>query len=132
MYPKRLMSNVSWGFFGGKYNSLEKFIQKVSDYNKDCNKIWFPEKTVLNCQNVTVQYAYWNDEEKDVIEVEFDLVSDNESGFTAGELLFKLHNSVVDKLEEEDYHFFEGLTLWKKDNHRIPNTPIYFINQGAL
>ena len=130
MYPKRLMSNVCWGFFGGKYDSIEKFIQKVSDYNKDCNKIWFPEKTVLNCQNVTVQYAYWSNEEEDVIEAECELVTDNQSGFTAGELLFKLHNHVVDKLEEEDHHFFEGLTLWKKENHR--NAPVYFINQGAL
>ena len=127
MYPEEIMSNICWGFYGGKYDSREKFIQSVSEYNKDLNKEWFPDETVLNCKNVSVQYSYWDEEEDDEIEEDFELVADNTSGFTAGELLFKIHNQVVDKLEDEDHHFFEGLTLWEGN----PQMPLYFLNQGS-
>ena len=132
MYPKKLMSEVSWGFFGGKYNSFEKFNREVNEYNKECEKEWHPNEIVLNCPKVTIQYAYWGNAEEDVIEAEFDLVSDNESGFTGGELLFKIHNQVVDQLEDEDHNFFEGLTLLKTQHSNDDFVPYYFINQESL
>jgi len=132
MYPKKLMSEVNWGFFGGKYNSFEKFNHEVSEYNKECDKEWVPNEIVLNCPKVTIQYAYWGNAEEDVIEAEFDLVSDNESGFTGGELLFKIHNQVVDQLEDEDHNFFEGLTLLKTQDVDDDFVPYYFINQESL
>jgi hypothetical protein len=124
------MSNVYWGFYGGKYTSMSKFIQEVINYNKDFNVEWNPDETVLAVSSVTVQYSYW-DEEEDETEEDFDLVADNTSGFTAGELLYKTHNKVVDRLENEDHHFFEGLTLWEGENYSNPGTPLYFLNQGS-
>ena len=88
MYPEELMSNIYWGFYGGKYDSREKFIQSVSEYNKGFNNEWFPDETVLACTNVSVQYSYWDKEEEEM-EEDFELVADNKSGFTAGELLLK-------------------------------------------
>ena len=132
MYSKELMSNIYWGFYGGKYNSREVFIQEVVEYNTDLGKVWNPDEIVLDCQNVTIQYSYWNNDKNNAEEKDFDLVSDNPTGFTSGELLFKIHNEVVDQLEKEDYRFFEGLTLWKRKNNDDSDTPLYFINQTTL
>jgi hypothetical protein len=132
MYPKKLMSEVSWGFFGGKYKSLTKFIQAVTEYNHECDKKWNPNAVVLENQKVIIQYAYWGSVEEDVVETEFDLETNNQSGFTADELLFKIHNQIVGKLEDEDHHFFEGLTLLKTNNSNNTSVPTYFINQESL
>ena len=132
MYPKQLMLETYWGFYGGKYASREEFIREAIDYNKDLGKQWNPNETVLGCQNVTIQYSCWNNKENIVQEQDFDLTADNPSGFTSGELLFKIHNEVVDLLEKDDYRFFEGLTLWKRKNNNHDSVPLYFINQTTL
>ena len=131
MYPQELMSNIYWGFYGGKYESREKFIQSVNEYNKGFNNAWFPDETVLACTSVSIQYSYWNEQDEDEIEEDFELFADNKSGFTAGDLLYKIHNKVVDRLEDEDHHFFEGLTLWEGENYNNPDVPLYFLNQGS-
>lgn len=131
MFPEELMSKILWGFYGGKYESREKFIQAVTDYNKKFGKEWTPNETTLTYTNVTIQYSYWDEDEEDEVEEDFNLVADDKSGFTAGELLYKIHNQVVEKLEDDDHHFFEGLTLWDGENYSNPNAPLYFLNQGS-
>ena len=130
-HPKELMTGIYWGFYGGQYDSLEKFIQEVTEYNEDLENEWNPSETVFSCMDITVQYSYWDDEEEDEVEEDFNLTADKQSGFTTGELLYKIHNKVVDKLEDADNHFFEGLTLWEGENHSNPDAPLYFINQGS-
>jgi hypothetical protein len=131
MYPEELMSNIYWGFYGGRYDSYTQFVKEITTYNKDLNNEWNPYETVLNCKEVTVQYSYWDENEEDEIEEDFNLLADNQTNFSAGELLFKIHNQVVEKLENEDHHFFEGLTLWEGENYSNPNAPLYFLNQGS-
>jgi hypothetical protein len=131
MYPKELMSEVYWGFYGGKYTFVSKFITEVINYNRKFDKEWNPDEIVLNSKEATIQYYYWDDDTEEEIEDDFNLVADTQSGFTAGELLYKIHNQVVDKLENEDHHFFEGLTLWEGENYSNPNAPLYFLNQGS-
>ena len=130
MYQKELMSEVYWGFYTSKYNSFEKFIQEVIEYNKELGRNWVPNEIVLNCLEVTIQYSHTDTDEVNVNETNFDLVADNETGFTAGELLFKIHNQVVDKLKDENHQFFEGLVLLETDNGMNPDKPHYFIKQG--
>jgi hypothetical protein len=110
MYPKQVMLEVYWGFYGGKYNSCEEFIREVIEYNNDLGNQWDPNETVLGCQNVTIQYSYWNNDGNNVEEQDFDLAADSPTGFTAGELLYKIHNQIVDKMEKQDFRFCEGLT----------------------
>ena len=130
MYPKELMAGLYWGFYGGKHNSIESFIQAVTDYNQDFDTMWNPNETVLASKTVTIQYSYWNFEKEDEIQEVFDLDADNELGFTASELLFKVHNKVVDKLENEKHRFFEGFLLGQRVYYKNLNKPFYFINQG--
>lgn len=61
---------------------------------------------------------------------EFNLIADEEA-FSAQELLFKIHNHVVNNLNNDDNHFFEGLTLWEGENYSNPGYPLYFLNQGS-
>ncbi|MDQ7738240.1 sugar transporter, partial [Prevotella corporis] len=69
------------------------------------------------------------DEEDEEVEEDFNLVSTT-SAFTNAELLFGIHNFVVDKLKHDDNHFFEGLTLWEGENPSSLNAPLYFLMQG--
>jgi hypothetical protein len=92
---------------------------------------WIPDETVLAFPRLTVQYFYRDDEENDEIEEDFDLTADNNTGFTAGELLFKIHNQVIENLESEDHHFFEGLTLWEEETGDDTGAPRYLLNQGS-
>jgi len=131
MYPEQLMTDVYWGFYGGKYDSCDVFIREVIEYNKNFDKKWIPEEIVFAGTNVSIQYSYWDDENEEEEEDDFDLVADNKTCFSAGELLYKIHNQVVEKLEDDDHHFFEGLTLWEGENYNNPNSPLYFLNQGS-
>jgi len=132
MYKKEIMSDVRWGFYGIKNDSFGQFILEVIEYNKDLDLEWNPCETVLVCREATIQYSYWDDDIKTVIEKDFELIADNQIGFTAGELLFKIHNHVVDRLQDEDFNIFQGLALLKKDCFTNPDKPHYFIVQGAL
>lgn len=130
VYPKQIMSDIYWGFYGGKYNSEKEFISAVTKYNDDLENDWEPNKVILNLKTVTIQYSYWDEIEEDEIEEDFNLVA-NDKSFTTGELLFRIHNHVVDKLEDDDHHFFEGLTLWDGENYSNPEVPLYLLNQGS-
>jgi len=69
----------------------------------------------------------WQGDEQIEPVVEFS--SDDGKAFTAGELLFKIHNAVVDQLREINHHFFEGLGLHSHQTAGKP--PLYVLNQGS-
>lgn len=128
-YPKEIMKDVCWAFYGGQYNIVEEFVKAVQEYHRGLDADgWQPDEVVLECKVVTVQYAYWNEEENDETEEDFKLTADG-NGFTAGELLYKIHNRVVEHLEEEDRHFFEGLSLY--GDAAPEDTPFYFLDLGS-
>lgn len=131
MYPKRIMNEVRWAFYGSKYSSIEEFIIAVNAYNKNLDvQLWNPKQIVLDSKEVSIQYAYWDEEEEDEIEENFVLAADSHS-FTASELLFKIHNKVVEHLDNDDKHFFEGLSLWEGENIDNPSIPLYFLDLGS-
>ena len=126
-YPQEIMTDVRWAFYGGQYDTIEEFMKAVQEYHEELDADgWQPKEVVLACKEVTVQYAYWDEE--DETEEDFRLTAD-EDGFTAGELLFKIHNRVVGHLENEDHHFFEGLSLYK--DAAPENRPFYFLGLGS-
>lgn len=128
-YPQEIMTDVRWAFYGGQYDTIEEFMKAVQEYHEELDADgWQPEEVVLACKEVTVQYAYWDEEEEDETEEDFRLTADGD-GFTAGELLFKIHNRVVGDLENEDHHFFEGLSLYK--DAAPENRPFYFLGLGS-
>jgi hypothetical protein len=106
------------------------FIHAVSVYNKEFGVVWNPNEIVLKSQHITILYSYWDFDLDDEVEEYFDLDADHRNGFVAGELLFKVHNQVVEKLENEMHQFFEGFLLGKRKYYKDPHRLLYFINQG--
>ncbi|GEM_PF-1049177 len=131
-YPNELLQNIYWSFQGGKYDTYSSFAKEVAKYNEKLdNQHWGLEDAVFLHSRLYLEYSYWNKNKEDETEEEFILEADNEKSFSAGELLFKIHNRVVDNLEEEDYHFFEGLSLSQGSKEEDPDAPVYMIRQGV-
>lgn len=131
-YPKEIMHDVYWGFYGERYSSFDEFVAAVTKYHTDLDKIWNSDEIVLNCKEVTVLFTYWSSKKEEDIEEDFVLRADDDY-FTAGELLFKIHNHVVEKLGNDDRHFFEGLILFEdsKNVNTGLSVPYYILNQGS-
>ena len=144
MYPKELMAGVYWRFLGGKYESQTEFVRNVTEFNKEFRKNkWNSNETVLKSSKVSILYSYWDYDIDEEIEEVFELEANNKTGFTAGELLYKVHNQVIDKLENEVHQSFEGFLLGENESHQVleslllgeqtyninHNQPFYFIKQ---
>jgi hypothetical protein len=56
------------------------------------------------------------------------LTADGPEGFTAGELLFKIHNMYTAALGEGDHIYFEGLTLAEDPGD---GWPVYDLDTGS-
>lgn len=127
--PLRAMRDVCWSFVGSPFASREEFDARVREYQilireKDS---WRPDAVVLSVPRVAVRYECWQGDKQ--IEPVVLLEADDGRAFTAGELLFKVHNAVVEQLREIDHHFFEGLVLagWDESG-RVPR---YQLRQGS-
>ena len=58
-----------------------------------------------------------------------ELAADNGESFTAGELLFKVHNAFVAHLRQMDHQYFEGFSL---DEHQeAGKPPLYNLDLGS-
>lgn len=128
-YPRELLDDVAWSFTGPPLASREAFVQAVADYYKELEwePEWRPDEVVLQAPRVRVTVEYWDDPG----ELEADLTADGEEGFTAGELLFKIHNAFAAQLSQGDHHFFEGLALVKARGANPNEPPVYEVMTGS-
>jgi hypothetical protein len=116
-----IMENVLWGFCGKKYETEEQFVEAALTYNRESGKTaWNPNEIVVESKEVIVSYAT-EDENEEI------RLSASKGAFTAGELLFKIHNQVVEHLKDLDYHFFKGL-IYNGVHEKYPDTPFYYLN----
>ncbi|CAM4412883.1 hypothetical protein [Zobellia nedashkovskayae] len=133
-HPQRLLNDVLWNFKDKTYSSLSEFLIALLTYNENIFGEDFEfdkDEKVLESTQVVIQYSYWDEEKEDDIEPDFLLTADNGEFFTQGELIFKVHNKVQEKLQDQDNSFFEGLLLWEGENPNNPNVPLYFVMQGS-
>jgi hypothetical protein len=127
--PHNIMRDVLWSLTGDTFDSSEAFSEAVRQYHIDItNKdTWNPDVVALPAPKVFVSYTYWGDDQE---ETTLELTSVNGRDFAALDLLFKIHNAVVDQLSGNDHHFFEGLSL-----NSVPPTalglPLYTLNLGS-
>jgi len=127
--PVELLSDVPWSFSGQPHSSCEAFSVAIGEYLSRIGQsgVWNPDALVLAQPKVLVTYSCWRgDEEFDPV---VELTSEGVAGFTASELLFKLHNAVLGDMAETDHHFFEGLRLNSKPVGEVP--PLYIVQQGS-
>ncbi len=124
-----LMADILWSFTGGKRSSQEAFKEELVRYNLEVGKREIdPDEIVEESGEVIVLLAY-EDEDGDRVG-EFRLTADNGESFTLGEILYKIHNHVVECLDGLDYHFFEGL-LDNGPHEQYPDIPFYYLNLGS-
>lgn len=122
-FPKDLLGDVYWSFGGKVFETEAEFNKEIRQYQIDIKKKddWQPEKIVLKSPLVKVIYEYWEEDDEVVKTVE--ISADNGEYFSAGELLFKIHNLVTENLRGMDHCFFEGLSLNKP--------PTYWLSLGS-
>ena len=127
--PLRAMRDVCWSFTGSPFVTREEFDASVRHDQIRFRKkdSWRPDAIIIPAPRVAVRYMCWQGDEQ--VEPVVTLEADDGVRFPAGELLFKLHNAVVEQLREIDHHFFEGLTLagWVDDG----KVPLYQLGQGS-
>ena len=134
-YPRELLGDVLWCFCRPTFRSLARFEEACRRYYRELRWEfnWRPEEVVLPCPRVRVRPVFWDDYVPPMEEERFiaELAADGPSGFTAGELLFKVHNVFLRRWEEDagDYVYFEGFRLAKKPAGDSP--PLYDINVGS-
>lgn len=105
---KHLLKGIAWSFIGQKYTEQQDFLKIASDDGTE-----LPDGIVFNNSEIGILLEYTDEDDKEH-KMEFVLKADNGKSFKAPELLFKIHNEVVEKLDDNDFHFFQGLTLLKK------------------
>lgn len=122
-FPRNLMRDVYWAFGGKVFESRAEFSEKIRQYQIDIKEKddWQPEREVLSAAVINLIYEFWEGDRE--VEKTVEILADNGESFTAGELLFKIHNLVTEDLREMDRHFFEGLSLDKP--------PTYWLSLGS-
>jgi hypothetical protein len=132
-YPRDLMEDTLWSFTGPRFRSQARLEAAVRQYHRrlEAEDRWQPDTLVLACPRVRIRPDFWDDllpEEAEDLIVE--VVADDPSGFTAGELLFKVHNVFLKRFAElaGDYTFFEGFHLIEAPQGAAP---LYDIRLGS-
>jgi hypothetical protein len=100
--PQYLLEGILWGFQGGPFASLEEFVAAARPAGG-----WNPGEIVLDGPHVSVRYTRRSggEPQRDTV---LKLKSDNGEFFTAGELLYKIHNAACRQLRRSRV-FFRGL-----------------------
>lgn len=137
-YPEELFRDVYWTFADQEYQNQDEFKESLKTYHKSIGyKGKLPpikwEEVCLQSPKVVFQYAIFPKTEDEEIVEKFEMVeADNKKNFKAKELLFKMHNLVGFRyLQDEDNHFFEGLTFMQDQDPEFEGIPIYFVETGS-
>lgn len=127
-FPCSVMQDIHWSIAGIKYASRDEFDEAVHQYRLEIciSGYWDPAMIAVLAPRIRIDWAYADGEEYPSI-LEFE--SDNGLWFTEGELLFKIHNALVDQCNELDHRYFEGINLDKQQEPGKP--PLYSFFPGS-
>ena len=127
----RILEDVNWAFRGEPFADRAEFSRRVHEWQRQIGgHAWRPEEVVIRAPRVRIEYLGVRDPSDEVYQdLTFDLVADDGRSFTADELLFKLHNAVVERLRESDHQYFEGLEPLPQS--APDGTLVYRMRQGS-
>ncbi len=124
--PTEILPSLDWSFTGSLYVDRDEFVSEVNEWLGETPASgWRPDEVILGVPRVLVTYPNASDMGEETVE----LVSGNGECFTAADLLFQLHNAIVDDVGDLDHHFFEGLKL-----NSLPvagSPPLYLLSLGS-
>lgn len=111
--PEKIMKDVYWAFTKGGFEDFEKFKKQVKSYHVRIKgeNVWQPDEVVFPHPSIQISYEYWSADGEEEFDEIFEIEADNGNFLTAGELLFKINNTVAEKVSRGDHVFFEGLNL---------------------
>ena len=127
LFPRAVMQEVSWSFIGAPFTSRVEFEKELREaQHGDAPAGWEPTDLIILAPEIQVQYMYW---EADVQHQPTIVLRAAAGAFTGVELLFLLHNALVEQLRDMDHHFFEGLHLARPA--KAGQAPLYRLAQGS-
>ncbi len=125
-----MLENIGWSFIGSKYTDRSSFESEFIEYQRELHDAKYDEtflgELVILEPEICIHYWCYDGEEQ--IEPIIKLKAENGLAFTVSDLMYQLHNSVVQQLNSLDHYFFEGL----EKSHKQYNGPtIYKLRQGS-
>ena len=132
-FPLTALVAVVWSFHGGEpFADAAEFNRRVSEYHVQVTgeDTWDPAEAVMPLPRIRVQYfGIESPEDDEYTDFVLDLQADDGAGFTAGELLLKLHNAVAPRQARADHCFIERLYLTEEVG--AAGVPVYEMMQGS-
>jgi len=126
--PEELLGDVSWSFRDDPYPDRAAFVAAVAEMYREMEiEGWNADEVVLRCPRVRILCEDVEDEDGE--DLVLDIRSDDGIAFTAGELLFKIHNGVAGNESLGDHVYFEGLHLQEQPKGKKP--PVYEMWLGS-
>ncbi len=129
-WPNRLLQQAAWDFTNhGLFSSQSDFENAVAAYLKETAEDEPPDLTPEETWNAaaiafagtTIRLSYYSDpEDEDAGFHSVLLYADTAKGFTAGELLFKIHNATIERLSTSGHCWFEGLEFSRVSDDGVP------------
>lgn len=113
--PAVILGRIQWEFAGSPYRAQGEFDRAVSAYQVDHGapaEEWEPAAVAFPGSQIAIQYDEPSSGEwrQPILE----LSADNGEQFTNSELLFKIHNGIVNHVRDSDLRYCEGLELLDK------------------
>lgn len=112
-FPQYVLCDTLWDFAAqGPYRSREVFDAAVHSHHLEAEvspeECWQPAALAMPSCRAVIRYFSDPPGEGELCH-EVELSCDGVAGFTAGELLYKLHNAVIERVRGNWRHWFEGL-----------------------
>lgn len=126
-----ILSDVHWILDGDKFDDLQSFelaVRKAQIEFLDHDDDWHPEEIIVEFPAVRISFMCEIDGRD--VEEELFLESSDPKGFSTCELLFKIHNAVVEPLCDDSHNFFEGL-CYNKSCQEPDKPPIFHLGLGS-
>jgi hypothetical protein len=136
-YPAILFKDIYWTFLQPIFDNQTEFQEAFTTYHKSIGyKGKLPpikwNEVCVNAPKVILQYVIFpSNDEEEITEPQVEIVADNNKNFTPKELLFKMHNFISIHLQNEDHHYFEGLTFATDKDPNFKDFPVYFVDLGS-
>lgn len=103
-----VITDVAWKFTDVAYTDYHDFIKEVQAFQTEHNKpLWNPDRPFLEQALFTLNYNDVRTKQDELVLMK----ADNGIGFTEGEILFKLHNLMINILPGQEFCYFRYLVL---------------------
>lgn len=123
-----ILTDISWSFEGEKFDSLEDFNFAIKNAHWDRPDKWKPDEKVIRVGKVCLIYEAYAEGRHG--QHQCILRADDGKTFSTLELMYKMHNHLVEALKHDSHHYFEGMRtdmIWL----RFGRPPKYYVVLGS-